>query len=105
MATNLPSSSGRSVGRTWRSKASGLARGVLEELLRKLCGKHALTGTLPPRATIDPMNNALKKANVYGKIEGHQITAWAAIRNAAAHANHGAYTAEQVKLMIQGLRS
>jgi hypothetical protein len=32
------------------------------------------------------------------------VTAWAGIRNDAAHADYGKYTAERVRLMIQGIR-
>jgi hypothetical protein len=53
---------------------------------------------------LDTMNADLKKQGVYGGNEQKQVTAWAAIRNSAAHAQYGDYTVEQVKLMIQWTR-
>lgn len=85
-----------------KDPAAVLASGVLEQHLRKLCDKHSVT--VPAKATIDPMNNELAKANIYGKNEQKQILAWAGIRNSAAHAKYHEYTADQVKLMIQGIR-
>jgi uncharacterized protein YodC (DUF2158 family) len=37
-------------------------------------------------------------------VEQKQVTAWAGIRNDAAHGNYKGYTDEQVKLMIAGIR-
>src|SRR5262249_52267176 len=85
-----------------KDSAAVHAGGVLEQHLRKLYEKHA--SSVPDKITINPMNDVLKKANVYGANEHKQVTAWAAIRNSAAHANYGEYTAEQVKLMIQWVR-
>lgn len=85
-----------------KDPAAVLVGSVLEQHLRKLCDKHAVT--LPDRATIDPMNAALVKAKVYGKNEQKQITAWAGVRNSAAHGTFTEFTADQVKLMIQGVR-
>src|SRR5207249_2039353 len=73
-----------------KDPAAVLAGGVLEQHLRKLCDKHSIT--LPPNAKIDqPINSELAKAGVYGKNEQKQITAWAGIRNDAAHARYQNY--------------
>jgi len=85
-----------------KDPAAFLAGGVLEEHLRQLCAKHGVT--LPAKPKLDTMNAELKKQGVYGKNEQMQVTAWASIRNSAAHAQYGDYTAEQVWLMAQGIR-
>jgi hypothetical protein len=38
------------------------------------------------------------------KNDQKQVTAWAGLRNDAAHGNYGNYTDEQVKLMVAGIR-
>jgi hypothetical protein len=86
----------------YKDPAAVMAGGVLEEHLRKLCQKHGIT--LAARPKLDTMNADLAKAGAYGKNEQKQVTAWAGIRNEAAHANYGNYSAEQVKLMVAGIR-
>jgi hypothetical protein len=85
-----------------KDPAAVLAGGVLEEHLRKLCVKHSVP--LPAKPKLDTINADLAKQGVYGKNDQQQITAWAGIRNDAAHANYDKYTAEQVRLMVQGIR-
>ncbi len=93
-----------------KDPAAVLAGGVLEEHLRKLCDKHGVPttstdskGKTHPKR-LDALNGELGNQAVYSKNEQKQITAWAGIRNDAAHANFGSYTGEQVKLMIAGIR-
>jgi hypothetical protein len=93
-----------------KDPAAVLAGGVIEEHLRKLCAKHGIptttrenSGQLRPKK-LDTMNAELTKQTVYGKNEQKQVTAWAGIRNDAAHAKYDKYVAEQVHLMIQGIR-
>jgi hypothetical protein len=85
-----------------KDAAAVLASGVLEQHLRALHLKHV--GTLPSTPTINPLNDALKKAGVYGANEAKQVTAWAAVRNSAAHGNYHKYDAATVKLMLQWVR-
>ncbi len=95
----------------FKDAAAVMAGGVLEEHLRKLCDKRAIrttyldgAGKTKPKM-IDAMNSELAKAGSYGKNEQKQVTAWAGIRNDAAHGDYGKYTGDQVELMVQGLRS
>jgi hypothetical protein len=85
-----------------KAPAAVLAGGVLEEHLRKPCAKHSVP--LPAKPKLDTMNADLKKQGVYGGNEQKQVTAWAGIRNSAAHSKPADYTAEQVRLMVQGIR-
>lgn len=84
-----------------KEPAAVLAGGVLEEHLRKLCDKRGITLSAKPK--LDAMNADLARKGVYGKNEQKQITAWAGIRNDAAHARRIA-DSEPVKLMIAGIR-
>ncbi len=86
----------------YKDPAAVIAGGVLEEHLRKLCGKHGVT--VPPKPKLDSMNSDLAKAGAYNKNDQKQVTAWADLRNAAAHGKYGDYTHEQVKLMVAGIR-
>ena len=75
------------LGETYKDPAAVMAGGVLEQHLRELCRKHGVdtTSRLEKPKMIDTMNTDLAKASAYGKIEQKQVTAWAGIRNAAAH--------------------
>ena len=86
----------------YKDPAAVIAGGVLEEHLRKLCGKHG--ATVPPKPKLDTMNAELAKAGAYNKNDQKQVTAWADLRNAAAHGKYGDYTHEQAKLMVAGIR-
>lgn len=85
-----------------KDPAAMLTGAVLEEHLRKLCQKHNLP--LPAKPKLDTMNADLAKAGIYGKNDQKQITAWAGIRNDAAHGDFAKYDAAKVDLMIQGIR-
>lgn len=94
------------LGETYKDPAAVMAGGVLEQHLRELCRKHGVDPEMPngkPKM-LDGMNTDLAKASVYGKIEQKDVTAWAGIRNAAAHGQYGDYDANQVGQMITGIR-
>ena len=82
-----------------------LAGGVLEEHIRKLCGKYNVPTAengIPKKA--ERMNQDLAKASVYGMNDQKQVTAWLGIRNSAAHMKHSEYDAKQVQQLISGVR-
>lgn len=87
----------------YKDPAAVMAGGVLEEHLRKLCGKHGVALAAKPK--LDTMNAELARVGAYGKNEQKQVTAWAGLRNDAAHGNYGNYGEAEVKLMVQGVRS
>jgi len=74
---------------------------VLEDALRKLCAKAKLS---PPSRKMDAMNATLAKAGIYNKLKAKDITAWAGLRNEAAHGNWDQFTDEDVKRMLDGVR-
>jgi hypothetical protein len=85
-----------------KDPAAVIAGGVLEQHLRALCGKHDIS--LPARPKLETMNAELAKVGAYGRNDQKQVTAWADIRNDAAHGDYQKYTREQVALMVQGIR-
>lgn len=86
----------------YKDPAAVIAGGVLEEHLRKLCGKHGVT--IPAKPKLDTMNADLAKAGAYSKNDQKQVTAWAGLRNDAAHGNYTNYGPAEVKLMVAGIR-
>ncbi len=86
----------------YKDPAAVIAGGVLEEHLRKLCGKHGVTISAKPK--LDTMNADLAKSGAYSKNDQKQVTAWAGLRNDAAHGNYSNYGPAEVKLMVAGIR-
>jgi hypothetical protein len=93
-----------------KDPAAVIAGGVLEQHLRKLCDKHCVLttftdakGNICPKR-LDTMNSELAKAGAYDKNEQKQVTAWAGLRNEAAHGHWNTYTADQVSGMVLGIR-
>lgn len=91
--------------------AAVLAGGVLEEHIRKLCGKHGVGVTWTDKRkkvhpkSVDTMNGELCNKGAYGKNEQKQVTAWYGIRNSAAHVDKfDELDAGAVQNMIDGLR-
>lgn len=82
-----------------KDPAAMLVGAVLEDSLRQLSQKH----DVPEGTGIESMNVPLKKAGVYGLPQQQQVTAWAAIRNKADHAQFDQYVEEEVRLMHQGV--
>ena len=79
-----------------------LIGGVLEDTLRKLCVENSIK--LPENPKIDWMNIELAKKDVYNKLVQKNITAWADIRNNAAHGKYDKYEIDDVEDMMKGVR-
>ncbi len=91
----------------YKDPAAVLAGSVLEEHLRKLCVKQSIS-TLKPDGKpkkLDTMNSELAAASVYNPTQQKLVTAWAGIRNDAAHGDYGKYSEAMVKPMIFGIRT
>lgn len=93
----------------YKDPAAVLAGSTLESHLRQLCLKNSIdtevataTGPKPKRA--DKMNADLARARVFGGLDQKNVTAWLDLRNKAAHGKYDEYTAEQVDLLISGVR-
>jgi hypothetical protein len=93
----------------YKDAAAVIVGSSLEAHLRQLCGKwgvgvevQSAKGLTPKKA--DLMNADLAKTDAYGKLDQKSITAWLDLRNDAAHGHYDKYTAEQVALLISGVR-
>jgi hypothetical protein len=88
----------------YENAAAVLVGGVLEATLRKICDAHGVP--YDPRATMEPLNVALARhaPPVYNKLVQKQITAWADLRNNAAHGRYSEYTKKQVADMLGWVR-
>ena len=71
----------------------------LEVAVKHLAGKHSL-----PLTKLDRMNTELAKIGVYNMAKQKQVTAWAELRNKAAHGTWTAYTAADVAAMHIGVQ-
>jgi hypothetical protein len=90
----------------YKDPAAAIGGAVLEDALRKRTERDGLptTDAKGKGLTIDPMNVALAKAGVYSTLTQKQVTAWADLRNKAAHAQWDQYDADQVKSLLEGVR-
>lgn len=90
----------------YKDPAAVLVGAVLEDTLRKRLDREGgpTTDAKGKNLTIEPMNVALAKAGVYNVLVQKQVTAWADLRNKAAHAQWDQYDAQQVAQMLEGVR-
>jgi hypothetical protein len=88
----------------YKDPAAMLAGAVLESTLRKMCEVRGIP--YGPKDTIEPLNVALSRQTppVYNKLMQKQITAWADLRNSAAHGRYTEYAKEQVADMLKWVR-
>ena len=89
----------------YKDPAAVVAGSVLEEHLRKLCGKAGIATvnrTAPKKA--DLLDADLAGASVYSKLDQKSVTAWLDLRNKAAHGKYSEYTKEQVQALQEGVR-
>lgn len=93
----------------YKVPAAVVAGTVMESTLRELCSSHFVVildnnkQDVTRTAKLDRMNSELTKANVYNSTRQKQITAWAAIRNNAAHGKPNDFDDTQVRDMISGI--
>lgn len=90
-------------GGGYHAPAAVIAGCVLEDGLRKACGRADIA--LPASPKLDWMNAELAKQGVYSKLVQKQVTALAGIRNEAAHGNWAAFTKDDVTGMISQVRT
>lgn len=86
-----------------KTAATVLAGAVLEDTLRAMLVKHAVAP--PSKPSLSTLNQALRDASVYDKIEWGLVDAWGRLRNGAAHGDHRDVPVEQVQPMIDGVRA
>ncbi len=95
------------LGKGYKDPAAVIAGAVLESHLRNLSDRNSLpTEKSDGRPlSMGALNAALRKAEVYTKLDEKSVTAWAGLRNEAAHGNYGAYETAQVSNMLDGVRA
>lgn len=93
----------------YKDAAAVVAGTALEVHLRGLCKKHQIpvtvtkgSNTVAKKAT--GLNDGLLQSKVYNSLEHKQVTAWQDLRNKSAHGDYGSYDAQQVALLVQGIR-
>jgi hypothetical protein len=91
------------LSKTYYQPAAVLAGAVLEDGLRRLCERRDIS--LPPRATIDPMNVALAKDGAYSSLMQKKLTFLADLRNKAAHGKFSDVGENDVRDMLTQVRS
>ncbi len=86
----------------YKDAAAVIIGTVLEDILRKLCDKsEILTRNDKGKSlTIEPLNTALVKNDVYSRLVQKQVTTWADLRNSAAHGKFNQYDKKQVEMML-----
>ena len=83
--------------------AAVLAGGILEKHLRSMCARRGI-GLLKPNGKhkmINDLNDELTKAGAYNALKKKQVTAWADLRNNAAHGNTTAYASSDVDAFLR----
>jgi hypothetical protein len=89
----------------YRCAAVSLAGAVLEDTLRKLCDKHAVSYD-PRKTSIEALNMELARASVYDKLVQKEITAKAHLRNDVDHGrlDNAAVKTADVEDMLRWVR-
>ena len=82
--------------------AAVLAGCVLEDSLRKMCERHAITIGIKPK--LDGMNSELAKKGVYNTLVQKRVTWIADVRNKAAHGQWSEFSAADVESMLRQVR-
>ncbi|MGY3033882.1 hypothetical protein ACVIIV_003052 [Bradyrhizobium sp. USDA 4354] len=84
----------------YETAAAVIAGVVLETTLREMCTENGLQV-----GKLDRMNADLAKAGIYNRLRQKQITAFADIRNSAAHGDSKGFKREDVASMIRDIQS
>jgi hypothetical protein len=93
------------LSKDYKDAAAVIAGTSLEVHLRALGNKYGVDvqeGGKPKK--VETMNTELRKAAAYEALQQKHITAWLAIRNAAAHGHYQDYTTNDVRHLIDGVR-
>lgn len=81
----------------YKDPACVVAGVALESAIKEICTREGIS-----HGKLDLMNTELRKAGIYNLAKQKQITAWADLRNKAAHGDWTAYDAADVKALIEG---
>jgi hypothetical protein len=87
----------------YKDPAASLTGAVLEDGLRRICGNHNITVKYDDN--ISSLNQKLAQNHVYNPLQQGQIQVWNKVRDYADHGNFDEYDKDNVKDMLQGVRS
>ena len=87
----------------YKDAAAVVCGSVLERHLRELCSRSNVPTGLPngKLMAMNDLAEQLSKSGILNALRKKQITAWAQVRNDAAHGNYEAYTKDNVIDMIK----
>ena len=93
----------------YKDASAVIAGSSLEAHLRQLCTKRGIDATATTSSGVKPkkadrMNGDLYNKKTYSELDQKNVTAWLDLRNKAAHGEYAKYNAEQVGLLISGIR-
>lgn len=86
----------------YKDPAASLVGAVLEDGLRKMCGKHGIQ--VKDSDDIGALNTKLADKETYNRLVQKQIQAWKAIRDSADHGKFSEYKNGDVEAMLSGVQ-
>jgi hypothetical protein len=87
----------------YKDPAASLVGAVLEDGLRRIA--KATNTTLKSREDISSLSKKLADGQIYNRMMQKQIEVWSEIRNNADHGHFDQYVSQDVKGMLDGVRS
>lgn len=93
----------------YKDPAAVVGGASLEGHLRQLAKRLTIETTVSTASAIRPkkaesLNVEIAKTTAYSILDQKNVTAWLDLRNKAAHGHYTTYTAEQVAIMLAGIR-
>lgn len=93
----------------YKDPAAVVGGASLEEHLRQLAKRLAIETTITTASGVRPkkaesLNAEIVKTAAYSVLDQKNVTAWLDLRNQAAHGHYTTYTAQQVAIMLAGIR-
>lgn len=93
----------------YKDPAAVVGGASLEGHLRQLAKRVGVETTVATASGVKPkkadsLNAEIAKATAYSSLDQKNVTAWLDLRNKAAHGHYTEYTAEQVAIMLSGIR-
>ena len=86
----------------YKDAACIIAGVALESAIKELCIREGISHA---KLTLEAMNIELRKKGRYNLSKQKMITAWSDLRNNAAHGKWDAYSKEDVRLLIEGVKA
>ncbi len=93
----------------YKDPAAVVGGASLEGHLRQLAKRLGIETTITTASGVKPkkaesLNTEIAKTTAYSVLDQKNVTAWFDLRNKAAHGHYTTYMAEQVAIMLAGVR-